>query len=271
MSWIDWVPTAVLAGILWVSRQWISARLTASIKHNYDEKIEKIRSEHHLSEESFRADLRTKEAQISTLLSTAMAGLTNRQAALDKRRLEAVDQLWRAFTALAPLKWNSSMMAAIKFEAALSEAAKNPQARKMFETLSPTVDVTTINTKEADEARPYLSDLAWAFYSAYIAILTFATMQLKLLTSGLDKPNFLDESSVEKLIKVALPHQQNYVAKYGSAAYHHLLDELESKLLEELRKILQGSESSRENVQQAANILEESKRVMKTASKPVET
>ena len=80
-------------------------------------------------------------------------------------------------------------------------------------------------------------------------------------------PEVLDTDAVTKLIKVALPHQTEYIKKFDSGAFHYLLDELESRLLEELRKMLQGGESDKASVEQAAAILKESERLMESISK----
>lgn len=98
MSLIDWIPaistTALLSVVLWLLRSVISTRLRASVQHEFDQKLETMRATLRSSEEAFKADLRGKEAQIAALRSGAMSALASRQAALDKRRIEAVDQLW---------------------------------------------------------------------------------------------------------------------------------------------------------------------------------
>ena len=94
MSFLDWVPaistTALLGFALWLLRSVISTRLAKSVQHEFDSKLEALRTNFRKNEESFKADLRAKETQIEALRSGAMAGLANRQAALDKRRIEAV-------------------------------------------------------------------------------------------------------------------------------------------------------------------------------------
>src|SRR5437879_2292452 len=102
--------TALLSLALWLFHAVIITRLAKSVQHEFDDKLETIRTDLRKSEELFRADLRSKETQIAALRSGAIAGLVSRQAALDKRRLEAVDQLWSALTSLAPLRIASIWM-----------------------------------------------------------------------------------------------------------------------------------------------------------------
>jgi len=108
MTLLDWVPaistTSVFAAGLWLLRSVISVRLTASVQHEFAKKAEMLKTTLRNSEESFKADLRSKETQIESLRSGALAGIASRQAALDARRILAVDQIWSAVQALASAK-----------------------------------------------------------------------------------------------------------------------------------------------------------------------
>lgn len=271
MDFIDWIPaistTSLLAIAVWFMRSVISTILTKSVQHEFNGKMEILRTTLRNSEESFKADLRAKDNQIEVLRSGAISGLASRQAALDKRRIEAVDQIWSAITELSPAKTASALMATINFEAAAQEASKNPQFKKIFEMIGGSIDPQKIGSSNAYKARPFVSQIAWALYSAYQAILMLAVLKLQMLKAGIDIPNALDTDSVSKLIQVVLPHQSDYLRKHGANAYHYVLDELECRMLEELQNILRGAESDRASVEQAAAILKESERLMESISK----
>jgi len=206
---MDWIPalstTSLLALALWLSRNLIITRLTNSIKHEYDKKIEQLKTELRQNEESFKADLRAKESQIDALRSGALSGISNRQSAIFERQLAAIEQLWDSVMSLGPAKYVSSMMAVIKFEAAAKEAAKNPRVKEMFSVIG-NVDLNKLDTNKALKARPFISPLAWAYYSAYQAIVMHAVLRLQMLKNGLDMAEVIDTKKVTELIKVALPH-----------------------------------------------------------------
>jgi hypothetical protein len=162
-------------------------------------------------------------------------------------------------------------MARLKFKAAVTLAAQNPNARAMFEALGGQLDIQKLSSVDADRARPFVSQIAWALFSAYRTIVGVAVTKLQVLKAGFDTPNILDEDAIRRLITVALPHQAEYVAKYDSGACYYLLEELESRLLEELRNMMQGIESDKATIEQAAVILTESERVMTSISKPAST
>jgi hypothetical protein len=268
MGWSDWVPaittTSLLGAALWFLRSWIATRLTQSVQHEYDKKLETLRTGFRQSEELFKAELRSKEAQIEALRSGALTGLASRQAALDKRRIEAVDQLWSTVIALGSLKGASATLSAINFAAASKIASENPKVREAFAIIAEPFDIKKIDFSPASKARPFVSVIAWALFFAYQAIVVFAVLRLHMLKAGIDAPQVLNPDSVVDLIKAALPDAADTVAKSGlnEKSLYFLLDVLEIRLLEELKKTLQGDESDLATVEQAAAILKKSERLM---------
>jgi hypothetical protein len=158
-------------------------------------------------------------------------------------------------------------MAFVNFEVAASAAASNPKAREAFAAIGGQFDVKKIDMTVAEKARPFVSQIAWAIYFAYRAIVLTAVMKLELLKRGLNEPSVIDTKTVANLIAIILPDRAEYIQKTGPSAYHYLLDELESRLLEELQKMLQGVESNKISIEQAATILKESERVMKSLAR----
>ena len=121
MTLFEWLVSSVssaslVAGAAFLSRHLILTRLKATVQHEFDQKLETLRTDLRRAEELFKAELRAKETEIEALRSGALSGLVSRQVALDKRRLEAVEQLWTGIEVLAPLKWAASVMATLKFE-----------------------------------------------------------------------------------------------------------------------------------------------------------
>ncbi len=117
--------TALLGLAAFLVRNLILTRLKASVQHEFDTKLETLRADLRKSEESFKADLRAKEIQIEVLRSGALSGLASRQAAMDKRQLEAVEQLWAGVETLIPLKSAVTVMSIVKFEKSLELASQD--------------------------------------------------------------------------------------------------------------------------------------------------
>lgn len=266
MQLLDWFPslttTGLLAAGLWFGRNLLLTRLTKSVEHEFNTKLEALRSQLRESEERFKAELRTKETEIAALRGGAMTALATRQMSLDKRRLEAVDQLWYAVATLGPAKSVSAMMSRIKFEVAAKEAESNPRAREAFELMGFGFDPKTLDLAGAMKARPFVTPMVWAKYSALVAANMSAVTRWQLLKSGLGNKGLIDNESINKLLKLALPHQSAFIDEYGPDGYYHLLEELEGSLLTELDAMLAGAQTDRASLQQAAEILKISNEVL---------
>jgi hypothetical protein len=83
-----WLPSLTTAGVVsaiaWLSREWIAARLTKSIQHEFDRKLESLRAELRESEEKLKARIHEKEGEIAALRSGALSALASRHAELER-------------------------------------------------------------------------------------------------------------------------------------------------------------------------------------------
>jgi hypothetical protein len=265
MDLVNWLPsittTSLLALALWLSRKLVETRLVASVEHEFNTRLEALRAEVRAKEEILRADLRSKESEIAALRSGAMTAMASRQMALDRRKLEAVDQLWSAVTALGPARAMSAFIAAVNFEVAAKEAENNPKVREMFTMISAGFDPEKIDSSGSAKARPFVSPMTWALFRAYQTIVMTAVVKLQIMKTGVGA-KLLNKGHISELIKAALPHQTGFVDKFGDTGYHYLLEELEERLLDEMRKMLAGIEADKASIVQAAEILRLSNNVM---------
>lgn len=258
------VPTGVVIILGWLLRNVIATRLTNSVKHEFDAKLETLKAELQASQELLKADLRAKETELATLRGGAISAMASRQMAIDKRRLEAIDQLWDAFDKLSPIRNVAETMALYKFEAAAAVAARDQNMRKVFEALTKNVDYRKMDLGHPHKARPFVSPMAWAYFSAYNAIGWQAVAKAQIVRYGMPA-NFVNREGVANLVKAALPEHSAYIDQWGDAGYHHLLSILESRLLAELQLMLSDTEAYRANVEQAAQIVQQSNSLMESA------
>jgi len=274
MSISDWIPpisTAAALGIVaWLLRNWISARLTKSIGFEFDQKLESLRSEHRASEERLRADLRAKETEIATLRASAMTALSNRQIAVDKRRLDAIDQLWASVLSMNKARGISLMMSMLKFEAVAERAERDSKMREFLKTIGGGFNIATdLKLDDASKARPFVSPLAWAIFVAMAAIVSNGVMRWYVAQGGLGAKDFSDHGALSNMVKAALPEYSDYIDKHGVLGLHHLVEKLELKLLDEFRLMMSGAETDRASVQQAAEIMKYSEALTKESTAKV--
>jgi hypothetical protein len=257
----DWLPalttTTLFGGAIWLARSLISTRLTNSVKNEFDSKIEVLRSE-----------LKSKEAQIESLRSGAMSGLITRQGALYQRKLEAIDQIWSAVKELDKAKHISSTMAILKFDVCAIESARNSKFRGFIETIGGNFEVATLNLSGAALARPFLTPLAWAYYSAFSSIILSAVTKMQILKIGVEEPEkYFSSEYSNKLLKTVLPSRSEYIEENDDSVHHYLLDEIEQLLLLELKNIQDGKEADKDNAKRAAEITREVENVTNEMAK----
>lgn len=257
----DWIPslttTTLFAGVVWLTRSLILTRLKNSVKNEFDSKLEILRSE-----------LKSKETQIESLRSGAMSGLITRQGALYQRKIEAIDQIWSAVKELEKAKHISATLVTLKFEECAKESARNPQFRSFIEAVGRNLDPKSLNLSGASLARPFITPLAWAYYSAFSTVIMSAVIRMQILKIGVDEAEkYLNSEHSNKLLKTVLPHQAQYIDKYGYSAHHYLLDEIEQLLLMELKNIQDGQEADKENAKRAAEITKEVENVTNEMAK----
>ncbi|MFZ6766123.1 hypothetical protein ACO0LM_03480 [Undibacterium sp. Di26W] len=262
MELSDWLPSLTTTGLLTIAlglgRNMIYTRLTKSVEHEFNKQLELVRSQMRESEERLKAELRISENEIAALRNGALSALASRQITLDKRRLEAVDQLWESVTALGQARGIASLLSTISFEQAAPVTEQDPKAREVFEMIGKTFDLTKLDLSGASRARPFLSPMLWATFAALQAIIMHGVMQWQILRSGLGNKDLMDSDAVSNLIKIALPHYTKYIDDHGATVYYNVLQALDEQLLVEIQKMLSGVETDKDGIVQAAEILKQS-------------
>lgn len=247
--------TAGLAILIFTAKHKIKAEIERSVQHKFDAKIETLRGDLRKNEEEFKSELRLKETEISALRDGVLGGRVNRQAMLDKRRLEAVERVWAAVAELAPFKAISASMAVINFDAASKQSPHEPTLRKFFEIIGKNVP-DDFPTALAHNERPFASPVAWALFSAYQTIIGGAYVRAKILELGIEGAGeFLNTEYVKNLLKTTLPDRAKFIDQSDIGAHYYLLDELEARLLAELMNTLEGVEVDEAAIAQSAKIM----------------
>lgn len=241
------IASLLLAALAWLLKGLIKTRLVASVEHEFSEKLEKL-----------RASIRDKQEQIDSVRRTATSVVVNNRQSVDQRRIAAIDAVVASVEASKKHLWASSILSRLKVEEVVKQLDQ-PNVRSFIEGLSPNLESYTPDASvnlEAAKAQPYLTVSAWAFYKAYVGILSYDFMRLLTLKHGFDPGKFTTDEKLREAVLLALPEMEGFVGKYGVTAYHHLLDDLESKLMSELRAIAEGKGEDELAVKRAQAILE---------------
>lgn len=261
----SWVIILLVIGapfLGWFVQIWLKAFIEKRVQFGIDRQLETIRSEIRLSEERLKSELRTREAEIALLREGVMSGRSSRIALVEKRRVEAVDRLWRAFTRLTRMKGPAMSLSTLRVDAIAKSVPTDPKTREFVQILTKAMEGTDFEERmteiRADEERPFVSEMTWALYSAYTAVILGGWAVLKILSIGAENSDkLINRGHVDGLLKVALPHQSNYIDTHGEASHYHLLEEIEQNLIAELKRSLLGEESDADNVKRSSAIMKE--------------
>lgn len=258
--------TIVIGIIVFFSKEFIKNKLLHSIKNKYDKELEEvkallkerelnIKNDYDEKLEELKADLKSKEQKLSTLSNGALSGISFRKTELYKLQLDATQKLWNELLGLSKAKNISSIMRAIPFDKMVPFTEKDPKARQIFKDMGSGFDLTKYDATSAEKLRLFVSPMAWAFFSAYKAIIMNDIIKYKVLEIGVGKDVLKENKTLEKLVKTTLPEYIDYIEKNANISLYDLLDILEQKLLDELNRIIEGEHNDRDAVTKAAEIL----------------
>lgn len=264
---MDWLPaistTALFSFTLWLFRNLIKTRLVNAVKHEYDAKIENLKTELRKSEEVFKAELRVKESQMEALRSGALSSIATRQQLVFERQLKAIEGIWESVILLGRPRLASYILAVINIESAAKESKENDLVRGFFSKFSIN-DLNGLNSDAAIRCRPFAYPLSWAYFSAYQAIVMQGVLVLKMLSEGIYNEKFIKTEVTKKLVLAALPHQEEFINERGVHAVYYLLDELQDRLLLSFQLVLNSEVYDKETLERSAEIIKLSAELMKS-------
>ena len=258
LAWVSWITLllAVATPIALVAfKTSITTWITKGIEHDFEVKLENLRATLRTSEEQFKSALRDKETEIDALRNNVLSGTAGRQTLLDKRRFEAVEKIWTAVNDVAQLKIISQTMALLDQDV-IAKQTQNQNVQLFLEAMDTTASDSLQLKNLARYDRPFVPEIAWAYFSAFNAVLFFNLARLKVLRSGVQNPqSLMNTEHIKKVLKAALPHQAPFIDEQDPSLYHYLLDDIEDKLLIELREVLDGKETDKSQIQRGKEIL----------------
>ena len=257
--WLSILAICISVGLpvaIFLARNWLLAWISNSVQHRFNVEIEQLRAELRKNEERFKSDLRNKEDEISTLRNSVLSGSASRQALLDKRRFEAVEKVWTNVNDLSPLKAFAAQMSVLKYKA-IAKETHDPRMQQVLATIgSAAPDIEQLKSVARDE-RPFLPELAWAYFTAYRTVLYGVYGRFMILRTGLENPEqYLSKEGIQKILKTALPYRSEFIDEKEPEQYYVLLDEIENYLLMELRKILEGKDVDQASATRAREIMD---------------
>jgi hypothetical protein len=242
------VGSASLIGVaVWLSRTWLTERLTASIRLETELKLARLKSE-----------LETANQRIRDLASVGSAANSQVEAALVKHRIAAVERVWESVQGWQQV-YVATMMVSVLSDEWIRKYASDPGTKSTFERLLDGVDHLNFMKKqnETELVRPFLSEPVWALYSAYHSFLLARLTKASLLTiPDIDHAEVLSRFNERDLVEKSAPEE--ILSAYDESPYtgtESYLRFLRERMLEAFREFLSGQRAGNQAVHDAAQIL----------------
>jgi hypothetical protein len=249
---------ALILLIAFLARNWFLTRLKGSIAHEYDKKIEKVKSDLRLETEGALEKLRQQYAENAASRSTALSGFLTSHAAAYTRRLDALQTLWESVielrAAVPAIIYVVDMLGYRKNT--FGRAAHNLlQNTKMVEAVKPFSDITTRVIK----LRPLVGHRLFSlFYALHVACAraTSETLHSYQNKNG-DIRFWHEDKEVKKMLTAALSAEElQQFNGLPSEQLRWFRDILEKKIIAEIEHIFSGEESGAVAAEYADRLLE---------------
>lgn len=260
----NWVPSISVSTVLAVVGFLLSVPYRKSIESKianaFDKKLESAKSEYRKDEEVLKDRLKQQSDEIQLLRNGALSNMSIRHTELEKKKLAALEEIWSASIGLTPLKTASSFTKVIKMDVALREAGKNTTAsqssQRFFTGIWDGLKLGDYRHNPAPDAvRIYVPPYVWALFSTYRQVVNYPFAQIVVLKTGIKAGGALKAEPILEALKLALPHQVNFIETYKEVAIPYLIDPLEEKLLATIIGALNSNSSDQVVIRQSAIIL----------------
>lgn len=257
------VTSSAVSGLLiWLSREWISARIKASIQHEYDQKLEAHKAQLKAENEISLLEIRTALEREAALHAAAYASFSEGQKAAMERKLKAFDRLWEKLlqirNILPPVLMFMDVMSSVE-EYKEFKHANQKNFQKLTGELLPEKVANLFSDSQGlvETIRPYVGEYMWAIYYSYHTIMIRVLVKLHISVDDSVKVEWYKDDVERQLIESILtPIELQEFDSLTFGKLNWLQINLQSKILSASRKLISGEEFGSESLNQARLIQE---------------
>ena len=265
---VAWVPSvtvsALIGGVVYLSRNLIITRLKSAVEHEYNQKLRVLESELRQTEISLNEKMKEESIKLEGLRTGALGNISKRQDIRFDKRVQATEVIWNTVVEARKFHTLSASIQNLNIQALIEKIKTDPRYAKPFQMLSQNTPIEDLAfLTNAHRVRPHVSILVWSYYAAYEAILTRAILVVIVIKDGLSKEFLGDDSKVKSLLKLALPEFSENIEKVNSNNSFIYLEHLESKLLQAIQEYdLRGIDLDDETINRSKSVIDLSKQLI---------
>lgn len=252
------VTIGLVSIVLWLSRTWITTRLTADIRLENDSRLEGLKSK-----------LQKTNDIISNFTSAGDKAYSQSQVALLPHKIKAIEAVWSSVIAWNEMSTASMFVAVLPIDW-VRKYGSDPKTKENFEILLKPPEYLTFLRKRNDTelVRPFLTERGWALYSAYSGFyMSRVTKASMLLLPSVDHAEIWGRINERELVKTTAP--PDILELYDSNILdgtNAFLKYLRDEMISEFKLELSGTRDSESALSNAAVILEAAENLMQSST-----
>lgn len=250
--------TVIIGGLFW----WLGNRLLQSLLAQEKGKIQKdinkenadLLAKHQRELESLKARINVEESVRQMLAGS----FSNAQSQVFEKRLEYIEELWKAFYTLRDSMPSFLTYVDIILEDEFEEWIKRTDVQKVFGDLSieKISKMTNSASGDIERVRPFIGEYLWSLYVVYRAF-SFRVVVFIFMEQQKNHPKYWKtDDGVKQILSSVLSKNEmsSFMTKeIGSIQYVRTL--IESMFITQVGKIITGESSVQEGIEQARNIM----------------
>ncbi|AUF94822.1 hypothetical protein CXQ80_02795 [Pseudomonas sp. 02C 26] len=248
------VSAALLAALAWLARSWIGERLKASIRHEYDDRLEKLRADLKAQGDAQLTSLKSELDRQAEKLRIASASFSEVQKATIAKKIEAVDALWLGVIRSRAAFPGEVTITDIFTDKEMQGFYTNPQMRKYSNKLAgiSEYDYFQAGFEEVQLFRPHLGEYTWALYVTYRSVLGRSIYLIKQGAENPEKLAWHQDDNIKRLIASAFgPELMNEFNLLTHSRYQWLSYKFDTLLFKAIDTLLTGKSFSDAALRQA--------------------
>jgi hypothetical protein len=257
-----------LGSLIAVARWTLKPYIEGKIKAENDGNLATLTSNLNRLEERFKADLREKDNQIAALRSGALSVASERYASLEKRRLQALEELWRVVLSRRPHRNLVGLMERVRVDFMLDLAGKDSvEAEKIVQFAEFILRFSGVDLQKQMEdpskERIFIPEPVWAAYSSYSGVLAYFIAMFLAIIHRQRKDILVDPKDLLEAAKVSLPKDANFIDQHGITALPLIIRDLEENVFQKILAALTESSHDQGQIDAAHKIIQAAENMLK--------
>ena len=250
--------TVVFGGLFW----WIGKRRLQSLLAQEEGEIQKevnkdnagLLARHQKELEELKARF-TVEESVRQMLT---GSFSNAQSQVFERRLNYIEELWKAFYVLRDSMPSFLTYVDIILEKEYQDWIKRTDVQEVFGDLSmeQITKMSTSLTGDIEKVRPFVGEYLWSLYFVYRAF-SFRLVVFIFMEQQKDAPEYWkNDDGIKQILRSVLSESEfdSFKSKeIGSIQYVRAL--MEGKFISQVENIITGKSSIQEGIEQARTIM----------------